>query len=386
MRLWQVTGLLALLCAFFLIATAVREPDTLIGPNGFGGLVGLVALGVPTLLLHWAAARDRRIDRSGPVSPSEDPTVADGGRWTLDQIAAVLALHVEPMNGLVFADPRSGTLRVMIDPPSAITWSPAKTEQTNFTSSQRERWQRQGGRSETPAHYTGRWTSIRLRPGRLPQVKNQKWSVSVRTGADGVLIPLWSADGDSGRNGSGALTRARSRTPISLEFDSRELTRAIDRIAVRAGWVAESRAARRQPATGRNHETRTVDRTGTESTTRTWTTSDGTSTSTMTFTTSDPEQAENLPTSAAEARARFEEIRRDNAASMQTETVKIFKVMAVIGGSILLGCVIGTALGLIFGMPWWASFIIIGSGLLFCLLFVLPVWLLAGRPLPSKSS
>jgi hypothetical protein len=29
-------------------------------------------------------------------------------------------------------------------------------------------------------------------------------------------------------------------------------------------------------------------------------------------------------------------------------------------------------------MVWWASFIIIGSGLLFCLLFVLP-WVLIGR-------
>jgi uncharacterized membrane protein len=52
--------------------------------------------------------------------------------------------------------------------------------------------------------------------------------------------------------------------------------------------------------------------------------------------------------------------------------------MTWVGAAILAACVLATLIGLLAGMVWWASFIIIGSGLLFCLLFVLP-WVLIGR-------
>ena len=80
------------------------------------------------------------------------------------------------------------------------------------------------------------------------------------------------------------------------------------------------------------------------------------------------------------------EVRRRVADTSAKGNANVSKIMSLIGGGILAGCVIGTILGLIFGMPWWASFIIIGSGLLFCLIFVLPIWLLMGPPWRPKQT
>lgn len=360
MKIWYLTAALALVCAAYVVRDLVQNPGDPLSPDGFGGLVGFVAMAVVTVFLFRRHATNTRFDDNGPVTPAEDPAIPDGTRWTVEQIAAVLALHVQPMNGVVFADERTQTIRVMIDPPSAITWSAGKTEQTNFTHSQQERWQRQGGRSTSPASYAGSWTRIQLHPGQLPQLENRTSTVSVKINDTGMLVPDWARGGDSGSGGPGALTSAGSRTPISFEFDSRELQHAVDRIAIRAGWVSEQQVAARPADPKTRHEVRTVERTASKSTS---------SSSLM---------AGDQP-SSEELRARLEKARAQQAKGPRRQ-VDAAKIMTLVGAAVLAGCVIGTVLGLIFGMPWWASFIIIGSGLVFCAVFVLPVRLLMGGP------
>lgn len=391
MKFWYLTAVLAVVCAGYVVRDLVQNPGDPLSPDGFGGLVGFLAMAVVTTFLFRRSARNTRIDDSGPVAPAEDPAVGEGTRWTLDQIAAVVALQVQPMNGLVFADERTGTLRVMIDPPSAITWSAGERDLTPGFGTDERREHR-----DSAPYFTGQWTRVRMHPGRLPEVANQSSTLSVAYNDAGTLVPQWSAaTGDSLQADPSVLTAAGSRTPISFEFDSRELQHAVDRIAVRAGWVSEQQVSARPTDPETRHEVRTVERTAsTQNTSRSTDTTGGAqpsdshqstssttqSSSSTTQSSSPTTRGSNPPQTGAETRARFEQIRREQARAGNQDFRKASKIMTLIGAAILVGCVIGTVLGLVFGMPWWASFIIIGSGLVFCLLFVLPLWLIAGRP------
>ena len=367
MKIWHGTGLLALLSLGYIVSDIVRSPDRSLGPDGFGGLVGFVGMAIVTVVLFRRQARNSRLDHDGLVAPAEDPSVPEGTRWTLGQIAAVLALHVQPMNGVVFADDRTGTIRVMVDPPSAITWN-AGEETPGRTEAQRDRMSGSGGSQSSP-YFTGRWTMIRLHAGQLPELENRESIVSVTYNGDGAFVPLWSRAGEGSLQvDPSVLSAAGSRTPLSFEYDSRELHRVVDSTAVRAGWVTAADVTARPADPKTQHEVRRVDRT----------------TSTATVATST--QAGERP-SEAELKARFQQARSQQVKANSTsgKGISPAKIMVVIGAASLAGCVIGTILGLIFGMPWWASFIIIGSGLVFCALFVLPIWLLERRPWAAKA-
>lgn len=361
MKLWYLTAVLAFIGAAGAITTVVRGSDQPIGPEVGGGIVAFVVMAVLTVLLYRVDALNSRLDRNGLAVPAEDPAVPPGTRWTLDQIASVLALWVEPFNGVVFADERTGTIRVMIDPPTAIT-EVADDRRVG------------DDRSSSGPSIMGRWTRIRMRPGRLPQLKLRKSNVNARLNHLGRMVPVWGTpalgSGAGGRQ-TRNVVRAGQGPPISFRYDSRELWQAVDAIAVRAGWASAAAVASRPVDPKADHVVRTVERTTSTATTST------SSTSTSTATSSTSTGSEVAPPVTPDAvHAMIEKARRDGA----KDDAKISMIMTVIGGGILAGCLIGTILGLIFGMPWWASFIIIGSGLLFCLLFVLPVWIAFGRP------
>lgn len=367
-KFWHGTGLLALLSLGYLVSEVVRSPDRTLSPDGFGGLVGFVSMAVATVLLYRRQARNSRLDHNGPVAPAEDPSVPEGTRWTLDQIASVLALHVQPMNGVVFADDRTQTIRVMVDPPSAITWNAGEAT-PGRTEAQRDRMRGSGGSQASP-YFTGRWTIIRLHAGQLPELENRQSTVSVAYNGAGDFVPLWSPTGKGSLQvNQSVLPAAGSRTPLSFEYDSRELHRVVDSTVVRAGWASAADVAARPADPKTRHEVRRVDRT--------------TSTATVATSTQTGERP-----SEAELKARLKEAHRQQikANSSSGKELDPSKIMTLIGAVVLAGCVIGTILGLIFGMPWWASFIIIGSGLVFCAIFVLPVWLLFGKPRQAQQS
>lgn len=365
-KFWHLAAVLALVGLGSAVSTVVRNPGEPIGPDVGGGIFAFLAMAVITVMLFRVDALNVRLDRSGPVVPAEDPAVPAGTRWTLDQIAAVLALHVEPMNGVVFADQRTGTIRVMIDPPTAITRRSGQED-------------RRVGETRTSSgeSFIGQWTRIQLRPGNAPQLKSRSSNVYARLNQVGRMVPVWASlrfgDRESTRQTRNVVLAGHG-PPISFRFDSGELYQAVDAIAVRAGWVSAADVAAQPVDPKTRHEVRSVERTSSTS-------SVSSSTSSASAT-----PAADVHLSPEEVQARMEAVRRGAAEAASKDSAGLSKIMSLVGGGILAGCLIGTILGLIFGMPWWASFIIIGSGLLFCLIFVLPVWVLFGTPWRPKQA
>lgn len=384
MRMWILTAGLGLLCVARVVIMLVREPGVdLVNPEIFGSALGLTLMIVATVPLLYHDLLNMRLDRNGPVAPSEGPAIRTAQRWSLEEVASVLAQKVEPMNGVVFADRWTRTIRVMIDPPSAIVESHSAPTRVGERSSR---------------SIQGRWIKIRMRPGRIPLVKVKETSVSARIDS-GRMLPRW-ADPWSRHSATStmAIVAAAQRTPISFQFDSREFVPAIDRIAVQAGWVE---VANREDDPKARHEVRVVARTGTTTETRTSMrtgdqppkstrhttgTAEKSANSNIYRTHSDILESQSRPHDGQPGSAGTEFTWTQPPLRLQGTNGNSVKILTVIGAGVLVACVLGTVFGLIAGMPWWASFIVMGGGLLFCLIFVLPLWILAGPPWRPKST
>lgn len=393
MRLWHVLMGLAAVALVGGVLNYFRvtpNADPSVAP---GALVATIVLGGAGVFLWRRGSVGQRLDHSGPVVPAEDPAVPAGTRWTLEQIAAVLAQQVEHMNGLVYADERTGTIRVMIDPATAIV----RVEADNSIR-EMDRRRPASQRSSSGPWYRGTWWKVDLRPGKPPHMRRKQTAVGARLDDRGRAVPIW----DRGLTSTerrlptmAVLSEAQTRGSVSFTFDSQELQRTVQRIAVRAGWISDAEArAGEPPAAEQHHEYRRVERTVIDngSSERTSTTRSFSETyradqphpaSHEAFV-SDEDLSEQSVDSLRAAHARAEDVaaglRAENAVRGRASEAKISLIMTLVGGVILFGCLIGTVLGLAFGMPWWASFIIIGSGLFFVLVFVLPIWLLMGTP------
>ncbi|MGP9539080.1 hypothetical protein ACT3SP_13785 [Brachybacterium sp. AOP43-C2-M15] len=355
----------------------------------------VVAFGAFAVIARRAGRGDRAADASGPVrpAPTSDPVgVERGGRWDLDQVAAQLARDLEPLNGLVFREGGSRRLRVMLDPASAIG---------------EHRPVRRSGNDDvhSNAGLRGQWWSVTWRAGRAPRIRERTTPVGVRIDADGRAIPLWSTGGASSRAGEHVAHRSAlqtaQRAPAELEISSDELVRVVDGVAARSGWASPgqvsstprtlrrlTRQVSRRRTGGGTVEVRsrsTSDRPGTapsrgsrvdraEETSISVTTSGitTTSSSSTSWSTSNSALPPDSPLRGTLAGA------EGIPPSPIPGFAALGRIMGLVGLGILAACVLATVIGLIAGMVWWASFIIIGSGLLFCLLFVLP-WMLIGR-------
>jgi hypothetical protein len=356
----------------------------------------VLVFGAMAVVALRAGRRAAALDRAGPVepAPAEEPSdVGRDGRWSIDQVAAQLARDVAPMNGVVYREGGSRRLRVMLDPTSAIAVH------------------RPAGRSHAEVtlgdNLSGLWWRVTWRRGRAPRIRQRSTAMSIRIDETGRALPRWQLGAEGGPFSGSTALRTAQRTQADISVSSDDLVRVVDALAVRSGWASRGEVAstaRRLP----HHARRVVrSRTGEESTeshVRTtsaasgepsssasttvrsaWTTTSSSSTSTG-WTTSSRSRTSITTGDASSAAATgqfppapaFPEEPAGPPPSPATITDGVGRVMTWVGAAILAACVLATLIGLLAGMVWWASFIIIGSGLLFCLLFVLP-WVLIGR-------
>ncbi len=304
MRLWTIpASVAAALTAATLVLLTQAGDEAPARWIAFGMFCGaLVFTGIT-----WPVARTEaagvRFDRSGPVPPGADlPT---GAPWTFEQYARALSARVHRQGGIVFADPRRDTVRVMFDPAASIRLV-TRIEHGDGTSSTgvRRRWQ-------------GLFLQIRAVPGERPRVRVADAGVGARVDGSGRLIPVWAPGRGSARTTEQAVGRAnagRPRTGTSLS--TRAFEPLVLGLAAEAGWIDRSEVP------------------------------------------SPPAPSENT---------------RGGPAGDSRDPYRAF---TYVGGGVLAACVVATAVGLALGMPWWASFIVVGSGLFFCLVFALPALLL----------
>lgn len=191
---------------------------------------------------------------------------------------------------------------------------------------------------------SGEWWEVVWRAGHAPRVRARDSEVGARI-VDGRLIPVWYT-GPGAESGSGPETDAIMTMPPTEDshfaVSGHELLRVLGDVAVRSGWSTQEQvetAGWQVPAhRGERVVTRRVTAGG--------------------------------ATAAGSA---------GPLPSVREAESDMARICAVVGLGVLAACVIATVIGLAFGMVWWASFIIIESGLVLCLLFLLPA-LLLGPP------
>lgn len=374
----------------------------------------VLAFGVMTVIALRAGRRTGALDRAGPVDAAQTAEVTGieaEGRWSIDQVAAQLARELAPMNAVVFREGRSRRLRIMLDPASAILEH------------------RPAGRPPSESGtLRGQWWEVTWRPRRAPRIRRRSTVVGIRLDAEGRALPRWQRGADTrGPFADRMALESAQRIPAELEISTAELVRVTDEIAVRSGWASQAQVAsetrslpqvsrsvvRRTSGEGRTeaHVRTTLSRPGappgegtttvssSETTTTSSVSSSGSSTTWSTGSTT-RRTSSSFDASSDEARNAFPPpvpfgdeppvgpsgppVGPRGGLPRPPGFTGVGRVMWWVGVAVLTACVLATAIGLLAGMVWWASFIIIGSGLLFCLLFVVP-WVLLGRSSADRS-
>lgn len=357
-----------------------------------GAAVCALVFGLVGVLAARADLRAGSADASGMVAPAAHEQAPTRGRWELDEMAAQLARQLAPMNGAVFREGRSRRLRVMLDPASAI--------QLTETSGQAG-----SGDISTRRYLQGDWWKVTWRRGRAPKIRAHRSTVTLRYAPGFGPIPGWRSQ--PARTGSMPFVREPQRPEGwsgELHLTSHALVDAVDQIAVDSGWASRGQisAQPRQPQSDWDRHVSVVQEGGGRTSTRI---SHG---GTIMRTTEEVRRRDALEQRISEsrrtsssARAQHEitstsalpprrlhpstttpeELRAAAAAMRAPRTDQAggpvglsrqTRMLVLLGAVILCACFLATGIGLIAGMVWWASFIIIGGGLLFCLLFVLP--------------
>lgn len=417
---WWFFAVLAAVSLVGLIRLAVvGEPgDPEVRTQMLSAAVITLAFGAMTVIALSAGRRTGALDRAGPVAAAQTSEVTGaetGGRWSIDQVAAQLARELAPMNAVVFREGASRRLRIMLDPASAILEH------------------RPAGRPPSESGtLRGQWWEVTWRHRRAPRIRRRSTAVGVRLDAEGRALPRWQRGADTrGPIADRMALESAQRIPAELEISTAELVRVADEIAVRSGWASQAQVGsvtRSLPET-----TRTVSRRGSgegrteahvrtthgrpgappgEGTTtirssETTTTSSGTSSTSWSTGSTTRTTSASFDSSSDAARSAFPPpspfgdeppvgpneppvgpngppIGPRSGLPRPPGFAGVGRAMRWVGIAVLAACVLATAIGLLAGMVWWASFIIIGSGLLFCLLFVLP-WVLLGRSSAERS-
>ncbi len=360
-----------------------------------------VVFGAVTVFALSSGRRTGALDRTGPVAAATTADVdgiGTGGRWSIDQVAAQLARELAPMNAVVFREGASRRLRIMLDPASSILEH------------------RPAGRPASESGFLrGQWWEVTWRTRRAPCIRPRSTRMGVRLDVEGRALPRWRIGPDSrGPFADRIALETARRMPAELEISTEELVRITGEIAVRSRWASEAEVAattrslphharsvvRRDTGEGRTeaHVRTTSSRRGappgegtttirsSETTTTSSETSSGSSISWSTGSTT-RETSSTFDASSDAASSAFppslpvgdgSPTSRRGAPPQSPDLGGIGRAMRWVGIAVLAACVLATAIGLLAGMVWWASFIIIGSGLLFCLLFVVP-WVLIDR-------
>ncbi len=174
----------------------------------------------------------------------------------------------------------------------------------------------------TRRRWQGLFLQIRASPGNRPRVRVTDATVGARFDESGRLVPVWSRSWGASQTTAEAIARAKvGRSSTGVTLSTRHFEPIALGLAAEAGWIDRSEV----PAP--------------------------------------PPQGSSPPSP-------------ENAERTAADPGRTFRVFHLVGGGVLAACVVATLVGLAFGMPWWASFIIVGSGLFFCLVFTLPVLLL----------
>ncbi|MFL1376626.1 hypothetical protein [Nocardiopsis protaetiae] len=317
MRIWPIFGFFtAILTAATVILLIAARTDPVAGWIALGMFCGALLFGSITWLIARSEMANRRFDRSGPIAPGANLPL--GTRWNFEQYAQALATEVSAQGGLVYTDPKRETIRVMFDPAASIRLV-TRFEHSTDTSpgGVRRSWQ-------------GLFLRVRATPGNRPRVNVIDATVGARFDDSNRLVPVWNPGWGSDRTTARAIAQAnagRSSTGISLS--TRQFEPLALALAAEAGWIDRSEVPA-QPS---------------------------------------PEPSPS-PTPPPPMSA------QDVQAKLAADSRMAFRIFYFIGGGVLAACVIATIIGLASGMPWWVSFIIIGSGLFFCLVFTLPVMFL----------
>lgn len=342
-----------------------------VNPDIFGGFIGLLILLPTTCAVMRVDRLHKRLDATGPVEPLAQP--GSPSPWSLSDLGAVIAAELEPFNAVVFVDDRSRTMRIMIDPASSITIEQRTTGHSGAGVGDRA--------VDSGPLVRGRWLQVRWKQGSAPKFKLRKSPVSLVIDSTGRLIPRWRAHPKTDTTHPFTAMQTLhegQRREISFTTGTSELIDIVDAVALRGGWAGQSDLDASNRRVPRTAETYTVDRRRTTGTA-------GSGTTTVTV---GPGQSSGrgTPTGTETISSRGAGVASHPTNPTVAGThARLVRVFVGVGTAVLAGCVLATVIGLLAGMVWWAGLIIIGSGLLFFLIFSLPVWLLLGRQRPRRS-
>lgn len=260
----------------------------------------------------------------------------------------------------------------------------------------------------------GQWWEVTWRRGKVPRLRHRRTAVGARRWRERT-VPLWDVpnlDRDpEARHASMRALDAAMTEEARLDVSGESLAALLDALAVRSGWVSEGQARTDRAAHPAPAVQIRVDRRARTAPPAAEPVPDqradedfsgpvfgatapgvvGAPDGSALPPLSTPPAPRRVDVSEDEAfqrlRTGYGDVVRAETRTVDTRplptperlasTRRMLRGFLALGVVILLLCLLATGIGLIAGMVWWASFIIVGAGLLFCALFVLPFVLIA---------